>query len=290
METYLSKLLNEKILIELYIDKRLSQSKIAEILGVKQQAVAFYCKKYSIKSRNHSEANRKFSLNEDYFNKIDMEEKAYWLGFLYADGCIYKRTFKKGSIAYNTQLKLAELQHLEKYKNSLNCGIPIKHHYNIRNGIKYPHYYLYISSKKLFRDLEDKGLMERKTFKLEFPTEEQVPKHLIHHFIRGYFDGDGTVSTFKRSNTKNNITLSSGFVGRKDILEQFSKEILGKIKTISKKGNIYNLSFHKKDSYTFYKYLYYDATIMLDRKKEKFDNYFKQKGSETIISYPEISG
>ena len=53
-----------------------------------------------------------------------------------------------------------------------------------------------------FSDLNKLGVVERKSLILTFPTEQQVPKHLMPHFIRGYFDGDGSVYKQKQGNTK----------------------------------------------------------------------------------------
>ena len=59
-----------------------------------------------------------------------------------------------------------------------------------------------LTSEKTVNDLIDKGCFRNKTKILKFPTEDQVPKHLIHHFIRGYIDGDGSISYYKKNDYK----------------------------------------------------------------------------------------
>nr|DAG90196.1 MAG TPA: endonuclease [Crassvirales sp.] len=57
----------------------------------------------------------KSEFNRDFFSVIDTEEKAYWLGFLYADGFI--------SASGNTvglSISLKDIDHLKKYNNALN--------------------------------------------------------------------------------------------------------------------------------------------------------------------------
>ena len=133
---------------------------------------------------------KKFKCNENFFEVIDTEEKAYWLGFLYADGCVQQ----KGNY-YTTKIDLATIDrnHIEKFKKSLDSN------HNI-NDYK-DHSKIVIGSKKMFNDLNNKGCVPKKTLILEFPTIEQVPEHLVHHFIRGYFDGDGTINIMKQFKT-----------------------------------------------------------------------------------------
>lgn len=125
-------------------------------------------------------------------------------------------------------------------------------------------------------------------------TFPQLQENLISHFIRGYFDGDGFVSISNNSTKKENcLTLKSGFCsGSKTFIEQLVSYLPTKFKTISKRkkpnSSLYDIKLSVKDSYKLYKYMYINATIFLQRKKDKFDNYIKQRRSETIIEGLEI--
>ena len=62
--------------------------------------------------------SRKYNFDENFFDKIDTEEKAYWLGFIYADGAIFKRTL-------SIRLSTKDIHHLEKFKKILNTDAAI---------------------------------------------------------------------------------------------------------------------------------------------------------------------
>ena len=142
------------------------------------------------------------------FEKIDTEEKAYWLGFLYADGSV-------GSKEDKIELGLAEkdLKHIEKFKTFMNINNKISYREKTKS------YRMSFRSAKCKQDLIDKGCIPKKSLILDFPNENQVPKELQRHFIRGYFDGDGSISTPKNSYgpRKNGRTIS--FIGTQDFLQ-----------------------------------------------------------------------
>lgn len=120
------------------------------------------------------------NLIESYFENIDTKEKAYWLGFLYADGnvshntTIYIGTHKKDCIIIN---RFAEC--IGANKNKI--------HINSNNNIMMS---LYITSKRMFNDLVKHGCVPRKTHVLELPTLNN--RNLYLAFLLGFFDGDGT--------------------------------------------------------------------------------------------------
>ena len=80
----------------------------------------------------------KYYYNKDFFNKIDTEEKAYWLGFLYADGCIVTRSKCKKVTPMSLELVLSsiDINHLYKFLNSLESNIEIKNKIVELNGKK----------------------------------------------------------------------------------------------------------------------------------------------------------
>lgn len=123
---------------------------------------------------------------------------------------------------------------------------------------------------------------------LKFPT---INEDLVPHFVRGYFDGDGTVGVYKYVSKSDSKTLKSGFCcGCYEFLTELCKKL--PVKTVNirenKKDNngqgcVYTVSFSVNDSIKLYTYMYKNATIFLNRKKEIFDNFIKQRRSETII-------
>lgn len=138
----------------------------------------------------------RYYCNHDFFHTIDTEAKAYWLGFLAADGCLVGAGRYRG---VNLLLAGYEKDHLELYRKSLEAEHPLevrlekirKDGIVIREQLTAK---VRISSPIMYADLADKGLHPRKSKSLKFPTPDQVPDHLIHHFMRGYFDGDGSIN------------------------------------------------------------------------------------------------
>ena len=56
-----------------------------------------------------------------------------------------------------------------------------------------------IVNDHLVNSLNNKGVLYKKSKILTFPTIQQVPKNLLFHFIRGYFDGDGSVYEYSKT-------------------------------------------------------------------------------------------
>lgn len=234
-------------------------------------------------------AKRKYTLNEDYFEKLDSKDKAYFLGFIYADGFITKRSQGQNVLG----LTLAENEPLEKFKKYINCNKPIGIYKKTNSySDKSIEHKLALISNKLVSDIEKLGVVERKTLILTFP---KLPEELIHHFIRGYFDGDGSVFLHKDSKKDyENQYLGIDICGTKEFLTELSKHLpfiedeSCIYKELRKKTNCWNIKFNSNiRSLNLYHYMYKDCDdLFLSRKREKFENFIKDKGSETIITNP----
>jgi len=192
------------------------------------------------------------------FETIDTEEKAYWLGFLYADGSV-------GSTDNRIELGLAEkdLMHIEKFRDFI--GIPNKISYR-SNTKSYRYCFKSIPCKA---DLINKGCIPQKSLKLKFPTEEQVPSDLIKHFIRGYFDGDGWFT-----NTEDCFQV--GIIGTEDFIKGFLDSIEienknNKIFTVHREDGAKRYVFGAyQDVLNFLNWIYKDCNVYLDRKYEHY--------------------
>lgn len=235
-------------------------------------------------------AKRKYTLNEDYFEKLDSKDKAYFLGFIYADGFITKRSQGQNILG----ITLAEDEPLEKFKKYINCNKPIGIYKKINSySDKSIEHKLALISDKLVSDIEKLGVIERKTLILTFPD---LSKDLIPHFIRGYFDGDGSVFLHKDSRKEypEKVYLGINICGTKEFLEgllshlPFIEDNLCIYKELRKETNCWNIKFNSNiRSLNLYHYMYKDCgDLYLSRKKEKFENFIKDKGSETIITNP----
>lgn len=222
----------------------------------------------SIPLTNEQKINRrKYNVDDDYFENIDTEHKAYWLGFLYADGFLLTNKNKVG-----LTLSIEDKDHIEKFKNDVKSESPVKI-YNQKSGYSAGNDYarLLITSEKMKNDLINHGVVENKTQILKFPN---LRNDLINHFIRGYFDGDGCLTTagmYINGNKKFNIKI----VGTKDMISNIQKCFGTNLKIIQRYPN------RNVDNWTLtingnvqvkniMEYLYNDSTIYLERKYKKY--------------------
>ena len=178
-----NKLNTEQIaqIIERY-KKGESAKVISKDFGITPPSIYGLLKRRKIERRTYSESSRRYTLNETYFDNINTEEKAYFLGFLYADG--YNNE-TRGVVELSCSEKDKEI--LEKFSKLVDSNKPVR--FIESNGAKSCR--IDLCSRKLCSALNAIGCVQTKTFKLKFPL---LKEDLISHFIRGYFDGDGCLS------------------------------------------------------------------------------------------------
>ena len=141
---------------------------------------------------------RKNQFNDHYFDEIDCEEKAYFLGFLWADGNNFYSE-ERGKVSIKLSEKDREI--LEVFKKLIQYESPLQHVKNIqctdKNGKIHnckDAYSLNLNSLRMSKYMDFIGLHPNKTDTLRLPSFGIVPENLYHHFIRGFFDGDGSIS------------------------------------------------------------------------------------------------
>jgi intein-encoded DNA endonuclease-like protein len=264
-------------IIELYLDDKKTTNEIGIIYGCHGSLIGARLREWGIRMRSNGESHRKYFLDEDYFKIVDTEDKAYFLGLLYADGCNEKgRVVSLGLIDVDKPI-------LDKFKEYLKHKGPMylvekekESRFTIRDYYKFTIY-----SKKMSEDLSKLGCFAGKTYTLSFPAEKQVPKHLINHFIRGYFDGDGCLYTYKWKKPKYSSVI---FVSSKIFclgLKKYLERIFDFKSWIYDKANgIAELRiFGIKNTLSLLDFLYTDAINFLDRKNtdyNKLKEFFKQ--------------
>lgn len=231
-------------------------------------------KRNTIKGSEKLGASRKHHFNENYFKYMDSEDKAYWLGFLYADGNVSWGKDKNGAQKGCTiELSLCEKdeEHLYKFLKCIDADddYPLEKRSIKLDDKTFTSYRLSLNSVIMGKDLENLGCIPNKSFVLRHPD---INEELLPHFIRGYFDGDGCVSFNKE--LKNSIYT---IIGTEDIL-QFIKDKSGVSKEISVRmvkrdkeyKNFYQFSIGGlKSKLVFHEYIYNNAHIYLDRKYVK---------------------
>lgn len=201
-----------------------------------------------------------YKYNKNFFEIIDTEEKAYWLGFIAADGNIRKDLHKM-----RIELNVQDKGHLEKFRTAINGNMPIKEWTRQKNRSCY----IEVNSVKLCTDLLQYGITPNKSLTLDI-FFEKIPIELQHHFIRGYFDGDGSLNMYKKDGYE---YWEINFIGTKKFLT-YIMNFFNKKHKISTCGNNFRFNFKKgNDIKDILDILYQDATIVLDRKKEKYDKF-----------------
>lgn len=212
------------------------------------------------------------------FESIETEEQAYIVGLLFADGYINR-------MQVGLRLKKSDKELIERIKNYFSPKIVMS-----ENAITYG---FVISSDIACQNLKNLG-------KVKTGVPIHIPKmnaSLVRHFIRGYFDGDGTI--FVCNNNGNRFFKANICCVTTDILEEFKKilsknEIFGTINKENRQGRVmrvpkgtcvcsfdmYRLFIRKKDSIEkFYHYLYDNCSIWLDRKRKVFED------NQTLFGY-----
>lgn len=252
-------------------DKGLGVTQIGKIINLTIPNVIRYINIIYGKDREKRfiSGPKKYSLNEHFFDIIDTEDKAYFLGLLYADGNLAK---SQNSVRISLQEK--DKQILEDFRISLSYTKPlvlIKRDHE-KDAIRSNQYLLEISSSTFRKGCEKQGLTPAKSLTLKFP--EKIPDNLIHHFIRGYFDGDGCIHINDKGGSTSVVIAGSDvfcielmkFLKQKGIQCTFTKASAGKNCFYTRILGAFNIE-------RFYDYCYNDYRISLQRKQIKFTQW-----------------
>jgi len=201
----------------------------------------------------------KHNIDKTYFEKVDTEHKAYFLGYLYADGYVCDKLIQLQ--LHNKDIEILEYLNKELSPNT-NMVLPIKN-----NGVR-----VNICSVKLSKDIQNLGCVKNKTFRLNFPTIEE---NFISHFIRGCFDGDGCITFNKNSSEFSLLGTESFCISCKEIfLKYIDNTITISISLHGKNKNIHRLRVCNQSSIIkILDWLYEDSHISLSRKLNKFKDF-----------------
>lgn len=213
---------------------------------------------------------------------INTQEKAYLLGFLYGDGTITTYKEKSGRERFLTKISIIDedlILQLKECFSFFNLGKFDYSKYNPNSGKQVS---IARSSKEQYQDLLSNGLYPRKSYenasKLRMPD---IDKDLISHFIRGFFDADGSVYT--RAKRKNLISIEFSSISLEFlncINSHLKLQDINSWKIITKeargkgKQSYYILSFIKTcEIQKLISFMYRDASICLKRKADRCLKY-----------------
>lgn len=304
---FISKSLSKEKLEDLYFVQNKSLQDIAEEYNCTRQMVKLLMEKYGLSRRKRPEARvlaikqGKFEqfeyhdINENFFSEWS-PQMAWLLGLLFTDGCIVEEgNGLRACPGQSVVLTSMDRDMLENVRTHLKSTRPIRK--KVQSYDKTKHIYSFdFYRKKMRDDLQKLGLIQRKSLTMKFPN---VPEEYMRHFIRGCWDGDGSVYI-----GKDNRVNASFVSGSQDFIEKLVYE-LHKIGICRKKisqrgkdfkkmklkygiGGPYPLAIHKEtrsNAYSiklnsiwncrkFFHYLY-DGTDESMYLKRKYDVFMK---------------
>lgn len=258
-------------IIHLYCDKKFTLKNIRDLFKDKIKDPQFIKK---VLIRNNIEIRKytitrasKHNIDINYFKTIDTEDKAYWMGYLAADGCIYKNGHKVTLISKDIDI-------IKKFKESIKSEHKITNNitFDKRTNKTYKSHTIQITSTEFANNLINSGIKYDKSNNLIFPN---IREDLYRHFIRGLFDGDGSIIT-----TKYNAPIRINLISTLEVLNFLQNYLKTKFgiekKNISKvtenKLNVYKMHLYK-DADKFLEWIYNNSRISLDRKYKQFLEY-----------------
>lgn len=263
---------DEKWFISKFVDEKLSLQEISNICGCSLNTVTRAAINHGLHARNKP---RHLKINEDFFSTYT-KKSCYWAGFINADGHLEKRQ-KKGKESFcmslSINLSYKDYEHLKKFNKTLSRDNLIREYetndYRLYNFSLKRHKICFDLNNNFDIAFNHKSLNEKVSYK--------IPKEFLKDFLRGHFDGDGSISV-----TKNAVFMT--VVGSKVLCERF-KEILseeynkdiGAVVQDSKNPNMYLYRItNMKDCVLMYLYMYYPYCVCLERKRDKFKEILRK--------------
>jgi hypothetical protein len=211
-------------MVKSYLNGRTAKQS-AEPFGYSWMVCIGELKRRSIVPRTNSQTHRKYKVDETFFDNIDSEEKAYWLGFLTADGNI-----KKTAIQLHISRK--DREHLLKFIKALRSEHPVYDRIATTKGKQHKVCGVNIGSVMLSDAIQKLGVKPRKSLTVK-PCMLLTPD-LVRHYWRGVIDGDGCLSRGK-NRQPNSIKWAINLVGSKFVTKAFSDwvrlTVCGRLKT-----------------------------------------------------------
>ena len=205
---------------------------IAQHFNASEETIKNLMSEMNLELKTLNRVNRR--INSNYFSVIDKPEKAYWLGFLFTDGCVDKlRT--TGRIRLQLQERDKEI--LEKFKEDLQLDCKII--YNIRpNSICCS---VEFTDERIFQDLANYNIVPKKTYNINHIPYEKIPSEFRPAFALGLFDGDG--SLYCDSNYSTDVSINYTAYHETEVID--FQNLINSLTGIEKKNkNFYTSAWH----------------------------------------------
>jgi AraC-like DNA-binding protein len=290
-----------------YVESNKSLADIAKECGCSRQYVYKKMKQYEIQLRSQAKARElaydknkishikvdengnerevlvdKINVNEDFFASWS-DEMAYVLGVIYTDGCLhagskYDHSLQTKGRAFRFDVAQKEPELLTKVLNLMGSNAKLYHikRREYVSGVAGELFRFSINNNKVYNDLIKLGLTPRKSRTIDFPN---MPEKCIRHFMRGCWDGDGSVYIEKRNSSIAASFTSGSLKFIKGLLKYLEIAGLPSITIHTHRGKNLSYYFRFRDSscLQLYHYLYDDVPPeqYLSRKHDIFFNFFR---------------
>jgi len=265
---------------------------IAAAYGVTKQAVFYALRRNAIARRSYSDASilalsqgkveghTTARLDESLFSRWS-RPMAYLLGYIFTDGSLTS----KGKYSQAVTISSVDREHLKKLAVLLGAGVLIGTHKQSKKGFsgsqdRFIHD-LVFTRPRMVVDLRRLGLTERKSLTLEFPD---VPEEYLRDFIRGCWDGDGSIYVGGKGGRQ--LVAKIGMGSRKfitGIRDRLMPLSLGKLiiyvrepdRKRGGKNPHYVLVIHGRYAVKFCEWLYADTpdALYLTRKRLVYEKF-----------------
>lgn len=231
---------------------------------------------------NQKKFVRKYKLNESFFDNIDTPNKAYIMGLLHSDG---SNNINKSTISISLQEDDKDI--LEQIRLEVNSEKPLEYlDYSDKHDFGYTYknqYRLLLFSKHMCEELNNKGITPNKSLTIGFPN--WLNTNLIPHYVRGVYDGDGSI--YRSYRNDNNLPITVTITATESFCKVL-KDICKKELNIS--AGIYDASCHngitkvftlsgRNIAKKFLDWIYQDADLFLQRKYDRYCKYYNINNS-----------
>lgn len=254
-----------------------TMKQIGDRYGVSDTAVRNFLKKHQVPiETNRYYPMSKYTFDTHWLDELDCEEKFYFLGFFAADGNV---DLSNGNYRARVKIQRGDRKLLERFNELL------QNTRSIDDGVEKPRakwcredyieYYsvLQLGNRPFCERLIELGMVPNKTFVLKFP--DYIPDEYLKHFVRGYFDGDGSISLMYSPNGKTARATTGFSSGSKSFLKDLKKKLKKQIGIHSEikplHGKTWSLDIDRmEDILPFLNWMYEDAHIYLQRKYDRY--------------------
>ena len=283
-------------------DNYSSYSEISKIVGRSVKSIS--CKlselgKHLKEKTEIEKANyrRAYSVDDNYFETIDSQKKAYWLGWLITDGYVKTKAntcrgvVKENSISLKLQAK--DRYVLEDFKKDLNTDISIKT-IKSRKAFEYTNKItnktvcikggeqaeFRFTSAKMVQDLAKYDIHQNKTYDVVFPKE--LDSKYYPGFIAGVISGDGCIDIKKN---RKGFILRCTIAGTLDLVQKIREILIKEIcfnpeKKISKYESskcLYRLELNQTETIALYYWLQKNGISLMERKNKLIEEFINER-------------